>query len=189
MFETKMLGCDEASIEEAAALIRAGQVVSIPTETVYGLGANAFDEEAVRRIFKAKGRPSDNPLIVHVSDFDEIAPLVTEIPPLAKKCAEHFWAGPLTMIMPKSDKIPHTTSGGLETVGIRMPSNTAARAIIKASGCPIAAPSANLSGSPSPTTAHHVFNDMNGRIPAIVDGGACGVRAEKRKQSCARRMV
>lgn len=178
MFETKMLGCDEASIEEAAALIRAGQVVGIPTETVYGLGANAFDEEAVRRIFKAKGRPSDNPLIVHVSDFDEIAPLVTEIPPLAKKCAEHFWAGPLTMIMPKSDKIPHTTSGGLETVGIRMPSNTAARAIIKASGCPIAAPSANLSGSPSPTTAHHVFNDMNGRIPAIVDGGACGVGVE-----------
>lgn len=178
MFKTKMLGCDEASIKEAAELIRAGQVVGIPTETVYGLGANAFDEEAVRRIFKAKGRPADNPLIVHISDFEEIEPLVTKIPPLARKCAEHFWAGPLTMIMPKSEKIPLTTSGGLDTVGIRMPSNKTARAIIKASGCPIAAPSANLSGSPSPTTARHVFNDMNGRIPAIVDGGACGVGVE-----------
>lgn len=178
MFKTKMLGCDEASIKEAAELIRAGQVVGIPTETVYGLGANAFDEEAVRRIFKAKGRPADNPLIVHISDFEEIEPLVTKIPPLARKCAEHFWAGPLTMIMPKSEKIPLTTSGGLDTVGIRMPSNKTARAIIKASGCPIAAPSANLSGSPSPTTAQHVFNDMNGRIPAIVDGGACGVGVE-----------
>ena len=178
MFETKLLGIDENSVNTAAELIKAGEVVGIPTETVYGLGANAFDEEAVRKIFAAKGRPADNPLIVHVSDFDEIAPLVTEIPALAKKCAEKFWPGPLTMIMPKSDKIPMVTSGGLDTVGIRMPSNKTARAIIKASGCPIAAPSANLSGSPSPTTAQHVFADMNGRIPAIVDGGACGVGVE-----------
>lgn len=178
MFETKLLGIDENSVNTAAELIKAGEVVGIPTETVYGLGANAFDEEAVRKIFAAKGRPADNPLIVHVSDFDEISPLVTEIPALAKKCAEKFWPGPLTMIMPKSDKIPMVTSGGLDTVGIRMPSNMTARAIIKASGCPIAAPSANLSGSPSPTTAQHVFADMNGRIPAIVDGGACGVGVE-----------
>ncbi|WP_295156911.1 L-threonylcarbamoyladenylate synthase [uncultured Ruminococcus sp.] len=178
MFETKLLGIDENSVNTAAELIKAGEVVGIPTETVYGLGANAFDEEAVRKIFAAKGRPADNPLIVHVSDFDEISPLVTEIPALAKKCAEKFWPGPLTMIMPKSDKIPMVTSGGLDTVGIRMPSNKIARAIIKASGCPIAAPSANLSGSPSPTTAQHVFADMNGRIPAIVDGGACGVGVE-----------
>ena len=178
MFETKLLGTDENSINTAAELIRAGEVVGIPTETVYGLGANAFDEDAVRKIFAAKGRPADNPLIVHISSFDEIEPLVTEIPVLAEKCAEKFWAGPLTMIMPKSDRIPLVTSGGLDTVGIRMPSNTTARAIIKASGCPIAAPSANLSGSPSPTTAQHVFKDMNGRIPAIVDGGACGVGVE-----------
>lgn len=178
MFETKLLGTDENSINTAAELIRAGEVVGIPTETVYGLGANAFDEDAVRKIFAAKGRPADNPLIVHISSFDEIEPLVTEIPALAKKCAEKFWSGPLTMIMPKSDRIPLVTSGGLDTVGIRMPSNATARAIIKASGCPIAAPSANLSGSPSPTTAQHVFKDMNGRIPAIVDGGACGVGVE-----------
>ena len=178
MFETKLLGSDEASVKTAAELIKSGEVVGIPTETVYGLGANAYDENAVRKIFAAKGRPADNPLIVHVSSFDEIEPLVTEIPALAKKCAEKFWAGPLTMIMPKSDRIPLVTSGGLDTVGIRMPSNKTARAIIKESGCPIAAPSANLSGSPSPTTAQHVFADMNGRIPAIVDGGACGVGVE-----------
>ncbi len=178
MFETKLLGKDENSINTAAELIRAGEVVGIPTETVYGLGANAFDEDAVHKIFAAKGRPADNPLIVHISSFEEIKPLVTEIPALAEKCAEKFWPGPLTMIMPKSDKIPLVTSGGLDTVGIRMPSNATARAIIKASGCPIAAPSANLSGSPSPTTAMHVLNDMDGRIPAIVDGGACGVGVE-----------
>ncbi len=178
MFETKMLGNDETSIEEAARLIKNGEVVGIPTETVYGLGANALDEEAVRKIFAAKGRPADNPLIVHVIDFEEISPLVEEIPQLAKDCAEKFWPGPLTMIMPKSDLIPMVTSGGLDTVGIRMPSNPTARAIIKTSECPIAAPSANISGSPSPTTAQHVMNDMNGRIPAIVDGGACGVGVE-----------
>ena len=178
MFETKLLDNSENSIKKAAELIRAGEVVGMPTETVYGLAANAFDENAVRKIFAAKGRPADNPLIVHVSSFEEIAPLVTEIPALARKCAELFWPGPLTMIMPKSDKIPLVTSGGLDTVGIRMPSNNTARAFIRECGCPIAAPSANLSGSPSPTTASHVLNDMNGRIPAIIDGGACGVGVE-----------
>ncbi|WP_173385514.1 L-threonylcarbamoyladenylate synthase [Ruminococcus flavefaciens] len=178
MFETKLLDNSENSIKKAAELIRAGEVVGMPTETVYGLAANAFDENAVRKIFAAKGRPADNPLIVHVSSFEEIAPLVTEIPSLARKCAELFCPGPLTMIMPKSDKIPLVTSGGLDTVGIRMPSNNTARAFIRECGCPIAAPSANLSGSPSPTTASHVLNDMNGRIPAIIDGGACGVGVE-----------
>lgn len=178
MFETKMLGTDERSVIEAVNLLKSGEVVGIPTETVYGLGANALDEAAVRKIFAAKGRPADNPLIVHISHFDMIKPLVTEIPELAYKCAELFWPGPLTMIMPKSSIIPNVTSGGLDTVGIRMPSHWTARDIIDKCGFPIAAPSANLSGSPSPTTAEHVFNDMTGRIPAIVDGGYSAVGVE-----------
>ncbi|MBR1739575.1 MAG: threonylcarbamoyl-AMP synthase [Ruminococcus sp.] len=178
MYKTRMLGTDPASIKEAAELMRRGEVVGIPTETVYGLGANAYDEEAVKRIFAAKGRPADNPLIVHISRFEQISDIASEIPDLAKECAERFWPGPLTMIMPKSDRIPLTTSGGLDTVGIRMPSHKTAREIIDACGFPVAAPSANLSGSPSPTSARHVFSDMNGRIPAIVDGGACGVGVE-----------
>ena len=171
MFETKILSANENSVKEAVRLLKSGEVVGMPTETVYGLGANALDENAVRKIFTAKGRPADNPLIVHISDLEMINPLVKEIPELAYKCAEEFWPGPLTMIMPKSDIIPAVTSGGLDSVGIRMPSHKTARAIINKCGFPIAAPSANLSGSPSPTTAGHVFNDMNGRIPAIVDGG------------------
>ncbi|MBR1749692.1 MAG: threonylcarbamoyl-AMP synthase [Ruminococcus sp.] len=176
--ETKMLSTDEKSLEYAASLIRTGKVVGIPTETVYGLGANALDEKAVADIFKAKGRPQDNPLIVHISDFSQLDSLVSDIPTLAKKCAESFWPGPLTMIMKKKSIIPSVTSGGLDTVGIRMPSNKTARRIIELSGVPIAAPSANLSGSPSPTTAKHVFNDMSGRIPAIVDGGMSAVGVE-----------
>ena len=178
MFETKMLSSGESSIKEAVKLLKNGEVVGMPTETVYGLGANALDENAVRKIFTAKGRPADNPLIVHISDFEMIKPLVKEIPELAHKCAEEFWPGPLTMIMPKSNIIPSVTSGGLDSVGIRMPSHKTARAIIEKCGFPIAAPSANLSGSPSPTTAGHVFNDMNGRIPAIVDGGFSAVGVE-----------
>lgn len=178
MFETKMLSSGESSIKEAVKLLKNGEVVGMPTETVYGLGANALDENAVRKIFTAKGRPADNPLIVHISDFEMIKPLVKEIPELAYKCADEFWPGPLTMIMPKSDIIPTVTSGGLDSVGIRMPSHKTARAIIEKCGFPIAAPSANLSGSPSPTTAGHVFNDMNGRIPAIVDGGFSAVGVE-----------
>lgn len=178
MFDTKILGTDEDSINYAAELLKRGEVVGIPTETVYGLGANAFDETAVRKIFSAKGRPADNPLIVHVSDTEQISELTLKVPPLALECAKRFWPGPLTMIMPKSNRIPTVTSGGLDTVGIRMPSHKTARAIINSCGFPIAAPSANLSGSPSPTTAQHVFDDMNGRIPAIVDGGMCGVGVE-----------
>ena len=178
MFETKMLSAGESSIKEAVKLLKSGEVVGMPTETVYGLGANALNETAVRKIFAAKGRPADNPLIVHISDFEMIKPLVKEIPELAYKCAEEFWPGPLTMILPKSDIIPDATSGGLDSVGIRMPSHKTARAIIEKCGFPIAAPSANLSGSPSPTTAGHVFNDMNGRIPAIIDGGFSAVGVE-----------
>ncbi len=178
MYDTKLLDSSEESIMLAARLLKDGEVVGFPTETVYGLGANAFDGSAVKKIFQAKGRPGDNPLIVHISGFEQLDGLVTEIPALAVKCAKAFWPGPLTMIMPKSDKIPDTTSGGLDTVGIRMPSDKTAGRLISACGFPLAAPSANLSGSPSPTTAQHVFKDMNGRIPAIIDGGFCGVGVE-----------
>ncbi|MGN0601790.1 MAG: L-threonylcarbamoyladenylate synthase [Oscillospiraceae bacterium] len=177
-FKTEILDNSSHSTEIAARLLKDGKVVGIPTETVYGLAANAFDENAVAEIFKAKGRPSDNPLIVHISSMDMLSGLVSSIPDNAKKCAEKFWPGPLTMIMPKSDKIPMITSGGLQTVGIRMPSHKIARRIIEACGFPLAAPSANLSGSPSPTTAKHVFNDMNGRIPCIIDGGFSAVGVE-----------
>lgn len=178
MFDTKILGCDESSIDIAAGLLKDGEVVGIPTETVYGLGANALNEDAVRKIFAAKGRPADNPLIVHISEISRIEPLVKSVPKLAVSCAERFWPGPLTMIMPKSQLIPMVTSGGLDSVGIRMPSHKIARKIINACGFPVAAPSANLSGSPSPTSAKHVFDDMNGKIPAIVDGGICNVGVE-----------
>lgn len=178
IYDTKILDDSENSVQIAAKLLESGEVVGIPTETVYGLAANAFDESAVAKIFKAKGRPADNPLIVHISSLDMLDELVSEIPELAVKCAEKFWPGPLTMIMPKSDKIPKITSGGLDTVGIRMPSHKTAKAIIKACGFPLAAPSANLSGSPSPTTAQHVFNDMNGKIPCIVDGSFSAVGVE-----------
>lgn len=176
--ETKLLSTDDESLEYAAELLRNGKVVGIPTETVYGLGANALDINAVGDIFKAKGRPQDNPLIVHISELSQLDGLVEDIPELAKKCAEAFWPGPLTMIFKKKAIIPDTTSGGLDTVGIRMPSNKVARKIISLAGVPIAAPSANLSGSPSPTTAMHVFKDMNGRVPAIVDGGMSAVGVE-----------
>ena len=178
MYDTKLLGTDDKSISYAAELLSKGEVVGMPTETVYGLAANAFDKNAVRKIFSAKGRPADNPLIVHVSKTEQIAELVDKVPELAYKCAEKFWPGPLTMIMPKSEKIPMVTSGGLDSVGIRMPSHKTARKLIDKCGFPLAAPSANLSGSPSPTTAQHVMDDMKGRIPAIIDGGICGVGVE-----------
>lgn len=175
---TEILSCSDQDLKKAADILRSGGVVGIPTETVYGLAANAFDETAVRKIFKAKGRPSDNPLIVHISDTAMIDNIARKIPKEAEKLAEKFWPGPLTMIMPKSDRIPLVTSGGLDTVGIRFPSHPAARKIISLCGLPLAAPSANLSGSPSPTTARRVFEDMDGRIPAIVDGGECSVGVE-----------
>lgn len=169
---------DTKSVSEAAELLNAGELVAIPTETVYGLAANALDEKAVCKIFKAKGRPQDNPLIVHIASMKMLPPLVRGIPEIAVRLAERFWAGPLTMIFPKSDKIPSVTSGGLDTVAVRMPESAAARDIIKKCGFPLAAPSANLSGKPSPTTAQHVFEDMNGKIPLIIDGGECSVGVE-----------
>ncbi len=178
MFETKLLSSGIADVEYAAELIKKGEVVGMPTETVYGLAADAENEEAVRKIFSAKGRPADNPLIVHLASVDNMEKYVCNVPALAYKIAEKFCPGPITMILPKRDNIPYTTSGGLETVGIRIPFHKTARQLIELSGKAIAAPSANLSGSPSPTTARHVMDDMNGRIPAIIDGGACGVGVE-----------
>ncbi len=175
---TEILDCSEESLIKASEFIMRGEVVGMPTETVYGLAANAFDAEAVEKIFAAKGRPSDNPLIVHVSDFDMIKEAVSDVPELAYKLAERFWPGPLTMIMPKSESVPYVTSGGLDTVGIRFPSHPAAHRLIELCGVPLAAPSANLSGSPSPTTSKRVLDDMNGRIPAIIDGGESLVGVE-----------
>ena len=165
-------------IETAAAILKKGGLVGIPTETVYGLAANALDGEASAHIFAAKGRPADNPLIVHICDVSQLAPLVQKVPESAMKLAEHFWPGPLTMILPKADCIPDSVSAGLETVAIRYPSHPAAQAVIAACGFPLAAPSANLSGRPSPTTAEHVMHDLGGRIDAVLDGGPCAVGVE-----------
>ena len=166
---------DPHAIATAASLLRRGEVVGIPTETVYGLAADARNVDAVHRIFEAKGRPQDNPLIVHIADFDQIYDIAAEVPSEAKALAEAYWPGPMTIILPKRDTIPLVTSGGLNTVGIRLPSHPMARAIIRAAGVPLAAPSANLSGRPSTTTAQHVMEDLNGKIAAVVDGGPCAV--------------
>lgn len=160
-------------LKKAAELIKSGEVVGIPTETVYGLAANAYDSKACARIFEAKGRPQDNPLIIHISSLEMLKNSVREIPPLALTLADNFWSGPLTMIFPKKDIVPDTTSGGLDTVAVRMPDNEDTLNLIEMCGFPLAAPSANLSGSPSPTSANHVYNDMKGRIPLIIDGGEC----------------
>lgn len=177
---TLLLGTKDEDISLAASFIKEGGVVGMPTETVYGLAADALNEEAVKRIFEAKGRPADNPLIVHIADFDDIEKfgLVSEVPAVARLLAEKFWPGPLTIIMPKSDKVPEVTTGGLDTVAVRFPADVNAQRLIKASEAPLAAPSANISGSPSPTTAAHVYSDMNGKIPAIIDGGECQVGLE-----------
>ena len=177
-YATKLLTTSEADIEYAAGLIRDGEVVGMPTETVYGLAADAENISAVEKIFKAKGRPQDNPLIVHLADAGDIDGYARDVPEIAYKLAEKFCPGPLTMVLPKRDRIPDITSAGLDTVGIRIPYHPAARKLIRLSGKAIAAPSANLSGSPSPTTAAHVMNDMNGRIPAVIDGGSCPVGVE-----------
>lgn len=168
----------EEELEEAAGIIRNGGLVAFPTETVYGLGANALDEEAARKIYEAKGRPSDNPLIAHISREEEIFPLVKEVPEAAKKLMDAFWPGPMTLIFPKSGLVPYGTTGGLDTVAVRMPSDPVARKLIELSGVPIAAPSANTSGRPSPTTAEHVWQDMKGKIEMVVDGGAVGIGLE-----------
>ncbi|MDF3005708.1 MAG: ywlC [Oscillospiraceae bacterium] len=175
---TQVLSCDENGVQAAAALLQAGHVVAIPTETVYGLAANALNEAAVKKIFSVKGRPQDNPLIVHISDLDMWSSLVADLPKHALALADAFWPGPLTIILPKSDLVPATTTAGMDSVAVRMPSHSAARAVIKAAGVPLAAPSANLSGSPSPTTAQHCLKDLNGKIPLVLDGGSCDVGIE-----------
>lgn len=177
---TLLLENTNEGISKAAQILKNGGLVGMPTETVYGLAADALNPQAVANIFKAKGRPMDNPLIVHIADFDDIKKfnLVREIPESAKKLASAFWPGPLTMIMKKSDVIPNEVSAGLDTVAIRFPSHGVAQALIKAADTPLAAPSANLSGSPSPTTANHVMNDLNGKIDAVLDGGTCDVGVE-----------
>ena len=173
-----LLENDENSIQTAAEILKNGGLVAIPTETVYGLAANALDGEAVRKIFIAKGRPQDNPLIVHVSSLDEIPPLVEQVDPRLYSLAEKYWPGPLTVIMKKSALIPDEVCAGLDTVAIRMPSHEGARQIIAAAGIPLAAPSANASGKPSPTKANHVMQDLEGRIDAVIVGGECSVGVE-----------
>jgi L-threonylcarbamoyladenylate synthase len=166
------------TLERAAEIIRTGGLLGIPTETVYGLGANGLDPEAVRKIFEAKGRPQDNPLILHVSDATQVETFCHDIPEIAWTLMERFWPGPLTLVLPARDIVPRRTTGGLDTVAIRCPRNDLTRAIIREAGVPIAAPSANISGKPSPTTAQHVLHDMAGKIEAIVDGGPCSVGVE-----------
>lgn len=170
--DTVLLSDNEKELEIAADLIRKGEIVGIPTETVYGLGADASNEEAVAKVFQAKGRPADNPLIVHLAAFSQAVEFTRAVPDLAYRLAERFCPGPLTMVLPKNDRIPMITSGGLDTVGIRVPSHPVMHRIIELSGRPIAAPSANTSGYPSPTSAEHVMRDMNGKITAVVDGGS-----------------
>jgi L-threonylcarbamoyladenylate synthase len=160
-------------IGKAADIIKNGGLVAFPTETVYGLGANGLDGEAVKRIYEAKGRPSDNPLILHIADISELSGLVKEIPKTAERLMDSFWPGPMTLIFKKSDIVPRQTSGGLDTVAIRFPSHPVANELIKAAGLPIAAPSANTSGKPSPTRASHVEFDLDGKVDMIIDGGAC----------------
>ena len=163
---------------KAAEIIKNGGLVAFPTETVYGLGANGLDENAVPKIYEAKGRPSDNPLILHISEFDEIKNIVKEIPDIAVLLADEFWPGPLTMVFRKSAIVPYRTTGGLESVAVRMPSNKIAREFIKAAGVPVAAPSANSSGRPSPTKAEHVLSDLDGKIDMVIDGGTVDIGLE-----------
>lgn len=162
---------DKQKLEEAGAIIKAGGLVAFPTETVYGLGGDALNLASSKKIYAAKGRPSDNPLIVHIADMEALPPIVAEIPEQAKRLAEVFWPGPLTMIFRKSDLVPRETTGGLDTVAVRMPVHKVAREFIRAAGGYVAAPSANLSGRPSPTVAKYVAEDMDGRIEMIIDGG------------------
>ncbi len=171
--KTKILTAGAEDIALAGRIIKEGGLVAFPTETVYGLGANALDENAVKKIYAAKGRPCDNPLIVHISKKEDFAPLVKEVTPSAEKLIDAFFPAPLTIILEKSEIINDTVSGGLNTVAVRMPTNEIARAVIDAAGCPVAAPSANTSGLPSPTKAKYVIDDMNGKIDAIIDGGDC----------------
>ena len=175
---TQVLPVTEESILQAAALLQRGELVALPTETVYGIAADARNGEAVRKIFEAKGRPQDNPLIVHICGMEMLRGIVSEVPERARKLAEAFWPGPLTMVMPRGTEVSEVTCAGLDTVGVRMPSHPVVQAVIRASGVVFAAPSANLSGKPSPTNAQDTLADMKGRIPLILDGGESAVGVE-----------
>ena len=168
----------QRALKEAARILCAGGLVAFPTETVYGLGGDALSPVAAAKIYAAKGRPSDNPLIVHIARVEALQPLAAEIPDAVYRLAEAFWPGPLTMIVKKSERVPRETSGGLDTVAVRLPCDANARALIEAAGLPIAAPSANTSGRPSPTEARHVAEDLGGKIDMILDGGAVAVGLE-----------
>ncbi len=169
---------EDAALRRAGNIIKGGGLVAFPTETVYGLGGDALNGDSCRKIYEAKGRPSDNPLIIHVSCFEDIRSIVAEVPEAAKKIADAFWPGPLTMILQKSDRVPREVTGGLDTVALRLPSHPIARKFIEYSGGYVAAPSANTSGKPSPTLAEYVVEDMQGRIPMIIDGGSCDLGLE-----------
>ncbi|SFG87160.1 translation factor SUA5 [Desulfotomaculum arcticum] len=180
---TRLLAVDpnnpEAGLVQAAAeVLREGGLVAFPTETVYGLGANALDSRAVKEIFTAKGRPADNPLIVHISKPEAIANYIKVIPPVTKQLAERFWPGPLTLVLKGANSFPREVTGGLATVAFRVPAHPVALALIEAAGVPVAAPSANASGRPSPTTARHVIEDLSGRIDLVLDAGPAGVGVE-----------
>ena len=176
--KTQVLPVSEESIALAAKLLQQGELVALPTETVYGIAADARNGEAVRKIFEAKGRPQDNPLIVHICGMDMLHGIVSEVPERALKLAAAFWPGPLTMVMPRGEEVSEVTCAGLDTVGVRMPSHPVVQAVIKASGVAFAAPSANLSGKPSPTNAQDTLADMDGRLPLILDGGESMVGVE-----------
>lgn len=169
---------DADVMDRAGKLIAEGELVAFPTETVYGLGGDALDPDASRKIYAAKGRPSDNPLIVHIAEFDDMKRVTREVPEQARKLADAFWPGPLTMIVWKSDAVPEATTGGMQTVAVRMPNHPVALELIRRSGCLIAAPSANTSGRPSPTEAQHVAEDLSGKIAMILDGGPVGIGIE-----------
>lgn len=175
---TRIFGTTTEEVKQAAEIIKEGGLVAFPTETVYGLGANALNAEAVGKVYTAKGRPSDNPMIVHISSKDDILKLTPRITADMQKLMDAFWPGPLTMVLPALEIIPKVTTGGLDTVGIRMPSEPAAAELIRLSGVPIAAPSANLSGKPSPTSYKHVADDLDGRIDGIIAGGDCDAGIE-----------
>lgn len=181
--KTKIIKIDKENfkkedLNDAAEIIKNGGIVAFPTETVYGLGANGLDEEAVKKIYLAKGRPSDNPLILHIGEISQLKELVEDVSDLALKCIKRFWPGPLTIILKRKEIVPDIITAGLDTVAVRMPENTIARTLINLSGVPIAAPSANLSGKPSPTSGAHVIQDMQGKIDMIIDGGNTGIGLE-----------
>ncbi len=175
---------DEAVLQEAAKLLQSGELVAFPTETVYGLGANGLDEDAVAAIYNAKGRPSDNPLILHIAKTADLKLIVREVNANARALIEAFWPGPLTLVLPRRENVPDCVTGGLDTVAVRLPDNFIARRLIELAGVPIAAPSANTSGRPSPTTAQAVLDDLSGKIAAVLDGGACGIGLESTVVDC-----